>query len=804
MPYLDAARSARTLEGMASTAPPRAGRVPSARPGAPGGVPRRPSPAARRRRRSRRLARVFLVLVLAVTVSATSFVTGLLAVPFDVRAVPPAPKSVLLLDEDGRQFAQMRPPQRREVISAEDIPDIMRKAIISAEDARFLDHKGVDPVATVRAAYRDLTGGRRQGGSTLTQQYVKNVYVGNDRTLLRKIKEAGLAVRLENRKSKEEILTDYLNVLYLGNNVYGVQAASKYYFGVDVKDLNLDETPGRGLPRDEGLALARASMLAGIAPAPSAWNPVKDFTTARIRQRYTLNQMVLNGHITSEMASDAFKRAAAVKPLQETPPEPPTTAPEFADLVKGQLRAEYKDDEDALYRGGLRVTTTLNSELQEAVTRAAREVLPDPDDPQAAVVAIDITNGDVKAMTTLRRQPAKGDRPALDGYQRDGYNLATNAHRSTGSTLKPFILAEALKDGYSLNQRRRAPARDSIPNPGGRPNPYVYGNAGDSGYSGSLTLRQALKKSVNTVFVPLANEVGREDVAQLLLASGAKPDPKFPIKSGNLSFGLGAGVEVTPLSMASAFATLMNHGLHMKPRYVRTTKTADGAVVEDAPVKPDPVRRAMPAEVADQVVEAMSGVTEPGGTATRARQAFTVYGKTGTTNDSTDAWFIGCARSPQNLCIATWMGYDDQTCDGISTRNCGGMKNVNGVKQVYGGTLPAEIFDRTFEILREIQADRVRAAAGEPPVEPSEPVSVPDAEPAGDQDAEPEPAAPAEEPAEQPAEQPAEEPPPAEPEQTTAPEPRESPSTQLPPPGGGGGGSAPDPEQSPQGADPPG
>lgn len=709
---------------MSSTAVPRPGRATGGRPAPVRSGPRRLSPAARRRRRGRRAARVFLVLVLAVLVGVTTFVTGLLAAPFDVRAVPAAPKSVLLLASDGTQFAQIRPPQRREVVKAEDIPDVMRKAIISAEDARFLDHKGVDPLATVRAAYRDLTGGRTQGGSTLTQQYVKNVYVGNDRTLLRKVKEAGLAVRLENRKSKEEILTDYLNVLYLGNNVYGVQAAAKYYFGVDVKDLDLDEATGQ---RDPVLALARASMIAGIAPAPSAWNPVRDFATARVRQRYTLNQMVTNEHITSQQASDASTREADVKPLRETPPEPPSTAPEYADLVKAQLRAKYKDDEDALYRGGLRVTTTLDSALQEAVTRAAREVLPDAGDPQAAVVAVDITNGDVKAMTTLRRYPAfvdsKGnERPAAEGYQRDDFNLATNAQRSTGSTIKPFTLAVALEKGLSLGTRRPAPACDSIPDKFAKGGVYRYCNAaGEGGGSrGRITLQRALQGSVNTVYVPLAIEVGRERIKELMINSGVVANMDA-FHTNISSFGLGPSANVTPLSMANAFGTIMNHGLYMKPRYVSEVRTGDGALVTQEPAEPEATRRAMGGEIADQVAEAMSGVTAPGGTARSARQDFPVFGKTGTTNDSTDAWFIGCARSPQNLCLAVWMGYEYQNCQGVQSRSCGGMKNVNGVRQVYGGTLPAKIFDRSFEILGEIQAERARAAAGEAPAPAEEP-----------------------------------------------------------------------------------
>ena len=681
-------------------------------------APRRPSKVVRRRRLERRIARTFLVIVLAVVVAATSFVTGLLAAPFDIKAVPPAPKSVLLLAADGTQFGQIRPVQRREVVKAEDIPDVMRAAIISAEDGGFLDHKGVDPVATLRAAVQDLTGGRRQGGSTITQQYVKNVYVGNNRTLRRKMQEAAIAVRLEGLKSKQDILTDYLNVLFLGNSTYGVQAASKYYYGVPVIDLDLDETPGRGMPRDAVLALARASMLAGIAPAPSVWNPVKDFSTARVRQRYTLNQMVLNGFITAPEAAAAFARQSAVLPLRETEPEPLSAAPEYADLVKAQLKEQYADDPDLLDRGGFRVTTALDTDLQEAVTRAVREVLPDADNPQAAVVAIDITNGDVKAMTTLRRRPQVNDSPAIDGYEPGGYNLATNALRSTGSTIKPFTLAVALEKGLTLNTRRSAPGCDTIQDRFAKGGFYRYCNAaGESGGSrGSLTLRRALQGSVNTVYVPLAIEVGRPRIKQLMLDSGvvaARPTPtnKNPFATNVTSFGLGTTAEVTPLSMANAFGTLMNHGVHNPPRYVVETRDADGSLITEGP-RPRKPNRAMPADIADQVAEAMSGVTAPGGTAPRAKQDFQVFGKTGTTNDSTDAWFIGCARSPQNICLATWMGFDRQNCKGVVGAACGGMLNINGVKQVFGGTLPAAVFDRTFAILREIKAGQ-RPGLGE-------------------------------------------------------------------------------------------
>ena len=654
--------------------------------------------------RGRLVARGLLVLVLAVVVGVTTFVGGLLAAPLDVRAVPPAPKPVLLLGADGTQFGQIRPSQRREVLPAEAIPDVVRQAIISAEDARFLDHRGVDPLATLRAAYRDLTGGRRQGGSTITQQYVKNVYVGRDRTFGRKVREASVAVRLEQRSSKDEILTDYLNVLYLGNSTYGVQAASLYYFGVGVQELGL-EAPGAAGPPDPVVALARASMLAGIAPAPSAWNPVRDFAQARGRQKYALNRMVAGGYTTSAQASEAYRREAAVVPKRVTPPEPPSTAPEYADIVTAQLQEQFADDPDQLDRGGLRVRTALDTDLQEAVTRAAREVLPDQEDPQAAVVAVDISSGDVTAMTTLRRRPARGDVEAVTGYTRGGFNLASNGRRSTGSTIKPFTLAAALEQGLALDTRRDAPACDTIDD-------YRYCNAaGEGGSSGRLTLQRALQRSVNTVYVPLAIEAGRERIKQMMLDAGVVADVDA-FATAPSSFGLGTTALASPLSMANAFGTLLNDGVHVSPRYLLEVRDVDGRLLSRQPAQPEPVRRALPAAVADQVVEAMSGVTEQGGTARAARQDFPVWGKTGTTNDSTNAWFVGCSREGRDVCIAVWMGYDDERCTGGLTRSCGGMEDVHGVEQVYGGTLPARIYDRAWELLAEVEARRAAEPTG--------------------------------------------------------------------------------------------
>ncbi|MDX6216590.1 MAG: penicillin-binding protein, partial [Frankiales bacterium] len=282
--------------------------------------------------------------MLALVVGTGTFIGGLLAAPIDLAVAPP-PANAILLADDGRQIATIAPPEKREEVTAADIPDVMRFAIISAEDERFLEHNGVDLQATIRALFRDVTGGNTQGGSTLTQQYVKNAYVGRDRNVLRKVREAALAYRLEQKLSKREILTDYLNALYLGNGLYGVQAASKYYFGVGIKDLAWNKAANDH--HDTNLALARASMLAGIAPAPSAWNPVKDFKQAQVRQIYTLNRMVANHYTTAEEATRALKRD--VHPLRISPPEPPNLAPEFTDYVVPKIKADPSYDEDTFF-----------------------------------------------------------------------------------------------------------------------------------------------------------------------------------------------------------------------------------------------------------------------------------------------------------------------------------------------------------------------------------------------------------------------------------------------------------------------
>jgi len=643
-----------------------------------------------------------------VLVTTTAFVGGLLIAPIDL-ALPPAPQSVLLLGVDDRFVASIRAPEIRSDATADDIPDVMLQAIVAAEDARFLDHNGVDPIALMRAAYRDIRAKRaEQGGSTITQQYVKNVYVGNERTLLRKIREAALAFRLEQQRSKSEILTAYLNGVFLGNSVYGVDAASRYYFGVKASDLDVDL---RTKERRASLALARASMLAAIVPAPSTRNPVRNFALAHEEQGDVLNRMFDEGMITTQQASDAYREIRSPADIvRRRDPELPTEAPEFADLVKLELEKTYGSDPEALFRDGFKVRTTLDLTLQQAINRSARALFPDPGtpdlprtdpayrlgDPDVAVVAIDPRNGDLRAVYS-------------SAYRRGGLNLATNAYRSTGSTIKPFTLAAALMAGKKTTDSYRDPGcivirtAKQLPPDGYRPCNFTE-SGGDARGGGSKTLRRAMERSTNTVYVKLADEIGQDKVKAAAVAAGLRgtgAGQGFPVEPRRIpSMGLGGGVAITPLSLTQGFATLANHGVRNPVRTVLevrkgggATSTFTGDLVLEATEPQGSL--AYPPAVADEVVDVLRGVVARGtGTAARV-EGQEVFGKTGTAQNSSDAWFVGCATE-SHLCVGIWVGHREGL---IPVRNVAGVRGG-----ITGGAVPARLFSSIFATVEELRA----------------------------------------------------------------------------------------------------
>jgi penicillin-binding protein 1A len=648
-------------------------------------VVERRSRTARRRRRRRY---VVLWMLLAVVVGAGAFAGGLLAAPIDYGFEPLPPQAVLLLDSSGRVFATVRAPQDEEPVPSADIPQVLKDAVVAAEDERFFAHRGVDPLAVVRAVWRDATGAHLQGGSTITQQYVKNVYTGSERTALRKLREASLAIRLEQHLTKDAILTRYLNTLYLGNGAAGVQAASKYYFGVPVQSFDLDPKTGT---HDASLALARAATLAGLIPAPSVWNPVNDPKESYRREFYVLNQMIKTGKISSAQAAAAVRNGLPAI-VARSKPDAPTVAPEFRDYVTDQLRGTLAFDDTTLFdRGQVRVRTTLDLDLQKASVRALQQVLHSPGDPEAALVAIDPRSGDIRALTTRQEH----------GYRKGGFDLATGAYRSTGSTIKPFTLAVALQNGHSLDEPRSAPHCLTAP--------FHVCNA-ESGGS-YQTLRSALVSSINTVYAPLAVQLGLKRVIKFARAAGLQTN-FIDRRCGGLCPAQSLGIPVTPLSEATAYSTLVNGGVHHSPRSVLRVRSAAQGELFAAPTRPRG-NRVLSAHIANEVKGVMQSVVDSG-TGTAARQPFPVYGKTGTTDDFTNAWFTGCSDS---LCIAVWMGYDKQYLD--HGRLPHSMKHVEGVPEVFGGTLPARIFAHTLDNYRLLRTTHHLPGAPSPSFSPT-------------------------------------------------------------------------------------
>ena len=646
-----------------------------------GGTSEVASAVARRRFRTtylrKRRRQVALWLVVAVLVGIGSFGAGLLAAPIDYSFQPEPPQAVLLLDASGKVFATLRSPQDQEPVASADIPKFMKDAVVAAEDERFFQHAGVDPLAVVRAFWHDITGAHLQGGSTITQQYVKNIYTGSQRTALRKLREASLAIRLEQHLSKDQILTRYLNTLYLGNGTAGVQAASKYYYGVPVKDLDLNQATGQ---RDLSLGLSRAATLAGFIPAPSLWNPVKDPKQARDRELYVLNQMVKNHMISPQQASDAYGNALP-KIVAKSQADAPTVAPEFRDYVAEQLSGTLQFDDSTLFNsGGVKVRTTLDLNLQKAAVHALASVLPSKSDPEAAVVAVDPRNGDIRALTTKQN----------GGYKAGGFDLAApplgTASRSSGSTIKPFTLAYALMHGHTLDEARPAPQPCATV-------PFHICNAEHG--SSYQTLRTALVESINTVYGPLAVDLGLGKVLKLARAAGLDIGPLARDSKGRLYPAQSIGVPVSPLSEAVAYGTLVNHGIHHTPRSILRVRSGDDGSLYSATDDPSG-NRVMSQSVADDVTEVMQQVVDEG-TGTAARQPFPVYGKTGTTDDFTNAWFTGCTRT---LCISVWMGYEKQYLNHGKTPH---SMSLPGVGDVFGGTLPAKIFSQTWSDYRTLQ-----------------------------------------------------------------------------------------------------
>ncbi|MFP4512292.1 MAG: transglycosylase domain-containing protein [Acidimicrobiales bacterium] len=553
-------------------------------------------------------------------------------------------------------IAELSGHQNRTSVSLDQVPDVLIDAVLAQEDRTFFDHSGVDVVSIARALWTDLRHQTlAQGGSTVTQQYVKNVYLTDDRTLLRKIREAALAIRLERDVGKEEILERYLNTIYFGRGAYGVEAASRAYFDKSVEDL----------------ALPEAAFMAGLIRAPETADPSRDLTEAERRRNNALVRMVADGHITQ-----AEMDAANAVPLDEI--TLPRSSREGLGNVRGseygteyfvdQVRQQLIDELGAatVYGGGLRIYTTLDPGLQEAAHRSVTDVLDpaNPDDPEAAVVTLDDQN-QVVAMV------------GGTDFAESQVNLAMGrdgggSGRGPGSAYKPFALAQALVDGWGLG--------DTVP----APSQAVFEGADDGGDwrvtgggspVGRWSLVDATRVSSNTGFAHLMLELGPARVNELARGLGITHEvPDVP------SVVLGAG-EVSVFDMASAYSSFRDQGRHTPPAMVVEVTDASGRIVW----RPDRAgTRVLDPEVADQVTYALTQVVEGGTGRNAAVPGQFVAGKTGTTTNNRDAWFVGYTC---RLSTAVWMGHP--TADDAGNPRT--MSNFRGIS-VTGGSFPAQIW----------------------------------------------------------------------------------------------------------------
>ena len=629
-------------------------------------IARKPAPS-RPRRRIRKL-RLFALLLILFVLGTLSFTFGLVtSVASEIPSLDPArlqAKEVdgYIYDRKGeRVLAVLRGKQSRILIPSEKISDRMKLAIVAIEDKRFYEHRGVDLHGIVRAVIQDIRHKAVvEGGSTITQQFVKNAYTKNQRSIARKLKEAALAWQLEQRWSKDRILTAYLNTIYFGNGAYGVQQAALTYFhhGADK------------------LGWAEAALLAGIPSDPSRYDPVTSPAAARERRNTVLKAMLDEGDITYGQYADASRaklpRAEDIHLSGQRGP-----APYFTNYVEQQLIDRYGSAK--VFGGGYRVRTTIDLNIQRIARQAITKWLTSPNGPSAALVAVDPRTGAVRAMI------------GGNNYRKSQFNLAVQGERQPGSSFKPFVLATALRDGISPDSEFESgpveiPLGDKV---------WSVHNYENSDL-GRISLATATEASDNTVYAQLTQLVGPNNIVRTARRLGITS----PLKS---YFAIGLGAEaVNPLEMARAFSAFANGGRRIDGAAFGNRPRAISVVRDDARRIVDnnlPVRRpVLTANTAALVTSLLQGVVRAGtGKRAQLSDGRPVAGKTGTTENYGDAWFVG--YTPQ-LVTAVWVGYPTTLRPMLT--------EYNG-DAVAGGTFPALIWktfmERTLRYLHEPPQD---------------------------------------------------------------------------------------------------
>jgi penicillin-binding protein 1A len=527
------------------------------------------------------------------------------------------------------------------VVKSDDIAPVMKQAIVSVEDRRFWEHRGVDFKGIARAVWADVRNKKVvQGGSTITQQFVKNTYTQRERTISRKLKEAALAWQLERRWSKDRILTAYLNTIYFGNGAYGIEMAARVYFHEHAKELTL----------------AQAALLAGLPASPGAFDPVVNLRRARLRRATVLNLMVDQGLITRRAAFTANKTPL---PDPDSVRVPPTKSnqPYFAEYVKQQLVPYYGSGKT--FGSGLKVYTSIDIDVQRLAQDAISKWLPDSLGPAAALVAIDPRDGRVLAMVGGRN------------FKKSQFNLAVQGERQAGSAFKPFVLATALSQGIS--PQTVFVSHPTVINLGDK---LWAVNNYENSYLGAIDLNDATTFSDNSVYAQLTAQVGPQNVARTARRLGITSHL-------NDYFAIGLGVNaVNPLEMARAFGTFADGGVRVDGSLLGDVPRAIVRVVDGKRIdRNDPVERpVMNANKAAILTSMLENVVKAGTGKRAALGDRPAAGKTGTTENYGDAWFVG--YTPQ-LVAAVWVGYPNKLIP---------MTSQFFGEPVAGGTFPALIW----------------------------------------------------------------------------------------------------------------
>jgi membrane peptidoglycan carboxypeptidase len=605
-----------------------------------------------------------------------------------------AQTTILYYDDGVTELARLGDANRVSVDFSQ-IPVVTQHAMLAAEDREFYSHGGFSIRGISRAIYTNLMGASGAGGgSTITQQYAKNAFLTQERTVTRKAKELVLSIKLETLISKDQILADYMNTIYFGRHAYGIESAATSYFGKSAKDLNFSES----------------AFLAAIVQAPSGLAPEKNLNGLQQRWNYVLDGMVTKGWLSQE------ERSTATFPVYLTEPPAQTFSGPQGYLIEQARQTMYANGvtEDQINLGGLRVVTTFNKQAQDAMILAVAE-----QGPKEKIDGLRIGVASVR--------PETGEVVAMYGgadYLKNQLNNATQMIGQAGSTFKPFTLAAGIESGASLSTAFSGKNKTKVDN-------YEVVNYGSHSYGDRVTLLKATENSINSAFVELANSVGREVVLKSAIRAGIPADAVG--MEPNLAFTLGTASPHV-VDIAAAYATFASRGLQVSPSYIKSITTGSGETLYK--LSPKPVQ-AYSTDVADIVTYALQKVVQVGtGTAARALGR-PVAGKTGTTNDNKSALFAGYTPELATAVMFVKDGPDGQP---VSLSGTGGMSSVTG------GSYPARIFTaymkgalkgvpiQKFPDLPKGQPNGANptespspsAAPSLAPIDPNAPVSVPD------------------------------------------------------------------------------